>query len=517
MEANGVIVGEPVLGFCPKCRARVAARYIERDGGIFLRKDCSACGPTEALISTDAGKWHRKRAQCGYEGTPPSGCLLNCTDCNHGKTPTLVFLDVTNRCNMNCPICLANLDAMGFEFDPPMEYFDKVFEHLSKFSPRPKIQLFGGEPTVRNDLIEIIKRARTFGLSARVVTNGLRLADEDYCKKLLATGCQLMFSLDGRHPDIYTRLRKSANTLEKKLKALENVKKHRKSKITIMCCTGVGVNEDHIADLVQYCHENRDFIAALDMIPLTATWGPEAVDAHDTTIDDVERIFANAVPGAEMIPAGMLYKIPTIQETFGLRLTFGGAHPNCESVSMLVSDGKAYRPVSRYLRMPLGDLAQTLAALDRSLAARLPNSIWSRLFGRRGRQVAVGMALLGVARRAVNLREVFGGSPVAGISRLVWGLLRGRKGKDLLRRHTRCQGILRVIVLPFEEPDRVDSARLSQCPAAFAYEHPLTRQIGLMPVCSWSAYKDNILRRITERYGTVRNPIGAERVEVASR
>ena len=167
METNGVIVGEPVLGFCPKCRARVAARYIERDGGIFLRKDCSACGPTEALISTDAGKWHRKRAQCGYEGTPPSGCLLNCTDCNHGKTPTLVFLDVTNRCNMNCPICLANLDAMGFEFDPPMEYFDKVFEHLSKFSPRPKIQLFGGEPTVRNDLIEIIKRARTFGLAPR--------------------------------------------------------------------------------------------------------------------------------------------------------------------------------------------------------------------------------------------------------------------------------------------------------------------------------------------------------------
>jgi 7,8-dihydro-6-hydroxymethylpterin dimethyltransferase len=490
------------LGICEKCKKPVPARHAERGGMVYLVKECPDCGPSEALVSSDAARWREKRELCHYDEAQAHTCGLGCADCNHGKAPSLVFLDVTNRCNMNCPICLANVQSMGFQFDPPLAYFEKVFQALSRMNPVPKIQLFGGEPTVRRDLIEIINLAKSHGLSARVVTNGLRMADEQYCKELLGTGTQLMFAFDGRDPGIYRKIRKSTHSLELKLKALENVRKHHKSKVTIMCCAGLGVNDDKMADLIRFCHERRDFIAALDLIPLVETWGPEAIEAGNTTIDDVEHMITTALPGVDFVPAGMLYKLENLKENFPVgRLTFGGAHPNCESVTVLVSDGEAYHPVSRYLTKSLSEAVREASELDRALGEKLKTSLLARLFGRRGRQLRLIPPMLAFLRRTINFREVFGGAVTLKLGKIFWGLLRGEKLKNLLRRHTQCHGILRVIVLPFEEPSSVESVRLVECPAAFAYEHPLTREVRLMPVCAWSIYKNQILFKTAKNYG----------------
>jgi hypothetical protein len=56
------------------------------------------------------------------------------------------------------------------------------------------------------------------------------------------------------------------------------------------------------------------------------------------------------------------------------------------------------------------------------------------------------------------------------------------------------------VVLPFEEPRTVDSAKLLRCPAAFAYEDPDSREVKTMPTCAWIIYKDEIMRRIAENY-----------------
>jgi hypothetical protein len=489
------------LGICEKCRSVVPARHEDRGGSVYYVKQCPTCGPTEVLVSSNAAQWRAKRTLCEYKGEARASCSLHCTECIHGKPPTLVFVDVTNRCNMNCPICLANIPAMGFTFDPPMAYFDRMFKKLATFAPKPRVQLFGGEPTVRSDLIDIIHLAKSYGLSARVVTNGIRLAEEAYCRQLLATGAQLMFAFDGRHPDIYQKLRRTPKALELKLKALDNVRKYHQSKVTIMCCAGLGVNDKHLKDTIDFCHERRDYIAALDLIPLVETWGPEAVEAGDTTIDDVERMLREALPGTEFVPSGVFYKFPTFREYFDLRVTFGGAHPNCESVTMLVSDGRCYHPVSKYLKKSLSDVAADAIALDHEMAERLSRSLLGKVFGRRGKQLVLGWQVLGLARRSINFSEVFGGHTSRRVIQILWGLLRGKKMKDLLRRYSRCQGILRVIVLPFEEPKNVESARLVECPAQFAYEHPVTREIGFMPVCAWSVYKNDLLRETAKRYG----------------
>lgn len=489
--------------YCSKCGKIVEARHEERDGKILLIKECPDCGPGEVVVSSDADRYMRKRELVGYHADAMQTCGLNCMGCKQHKAPTLVFIDVTNRCNMNCPICLANIPAMGFRFDPPMAYFEKIFERLSQMDPKPKIQLFGGEPTCRSDLIDIILLAKKkYGLSARVTTNGLRLADEEYCKKLVKTGTQLMYSFDGRNPKIYERTRKHPKAYERKLKGLENLAKYRKSKVTIMCCAGKGVNDEYLGDLVDFCHEGRHYIAALDLIPLTETWGPEKVEVDTTTIEDVERMMMKAVPGIEFIPAGVLYRIKTLKETFELgRLTFGGAHPNCESVSLLVSDGQKYNPLSRYLKTPFMQAVDELLELDHRMGEELPQTLLSRLFGKRGRQLHYGWRLWQLGRKHIDFREIFGGPWKMKTLKILFGLMQGKKAKDLLRANTQCHHILRAIVLPFEESECVESARLVDCPAAFAYEHPETREIRFMPVCAWAIYKNNILRQTTEAYG----------------
>ncbi|MCP4688936.1 MAG: radical SAM protein [Desulfobacterales bacterium] len=489
-------------GFCQKCDQIVEVSHQDEGGRVYLVKHCPDCGDTRFPVSNDAARYHEKRRLAEYECEARRTCKLNCFDCDHGKLPSLVFIDITNRCNMNCPICLANIPAMGFRFDPPIQYFEKIFQKLTRFKPRPKIQIFGGEPTVREDLIDIIKMAKTYGISSRVVTNGIRLADEAYCKELLATKCQLMFSFDGRGREIYNVLRKNPKTLELKLKALENIRKHRKAKITIMCAAGEGINDRYMPDLLDFCHDGRDYIAALDMIPLVANWGPEEIPAGSSTMEDVERIMGEAREGIEFFPAGLLFKVKNLKETFDLTLTFGGAHPNCESVSLLISDGEKYQPLSRFLKIPQNQLLREALRLDERMGKILERSLIAKKFGKNGKKLIAGLMVLNFLRKNVNYNRVFGGDIAIKALKIAAGLIRGEKLKNLLRRYTRCQSILRMIVLPFEEKACIESARLVDCPASFAFENPRTEKICLMPVCSWPIFKNDVLRKTAEKYGT---------------
>ncbi len=363
-------------GVCNECRKRVPAEHVVRDGRVYLRKDCPDCGPTEALVSSDADRWQLKRRMCHYEeGAAPLHCTLQCETCGFDHNPRMVFLDVTNRCNMNCPICIANIPGMGFEFHPPLAYFEHILTELGKRDPKPLVQLFGGEPTVRDDLFEIIEMARSNGLDARIVTNGLKLADEEYCKKLCDYKVHVLLAFDGNDPAIYQRLRQNPGAHAKKLKALENLKKHSRHKNTIMCCVARGINDQHMRGLIDFCHENRSSIKCLHCIPLTETWEEgEFETGVSTTTEDVEQIIDEAFPEdrVEFIPAGLTEHLRRAAQFFGvLRLKFGGAHPNCESAAVLVSDGQRYWPLSHYLKMPLEEVAEQVVARCEKMDARL--------------------------------------------------------------------------------------------------------------------------------------------------
>src|ERR1017187_5399424 len=123
------------VGLCNQCQARVPAEFIFRDGQVWIRKDCPEHGSNESLVSSDMEAWKAKRELWKYVPEDPKTCGLKCDKCGFNHKPNIVFLDVTNHCNMYCPNCIATIKGMGFDYTPPISYFEKIFAHISQWDP----------------------------------------------------------------------------------------------------------------------------------------------------------------------------------------------------------------------------------------------------------------------------------------------------------------------------------------------------------------------------------------------
>jgi len=85
------------------------------------------------------------------------------------------------------------------------------------------VSVFGGEPTERADLFEIVSAIRDAGGEPVVFTNGLRLVDPAYARALVNAGVrEVRLELDTLDPAVLARLRGS-DVLDAKLTALDNL------------------------------------------------------------------------------------------------------------------------------------------------------------------------------------------------------------------------------------------------------------------------------------------------------
>lgn len=89
------------------------------------------------------------------------------------RAPLKVFLEITGRCNLNCPGCY--LEKRNREVD--FSKVKKLVDELSALGTRG-IQLLGGEPTLFRKLPELCDYIKTRGMKVEIVSNGLCISDE---------------------------------------------------------------------------------------------------------------------------------------------------------------------------------------------------------------------------------------------------------------------------------------------------------------------------------------------------
>ncbi len=143
--------------------------------------------------------------------------------------PYVVSWNLTYRCNLACEHCY--LDAGGTSVpsqrveDAPrgprllgMENFAdrselsteecfKVIDDIAAFAPECLTILTGGEPLLRRDILEIVRRAAERGLWVVVGTNGVSIT-ENVARRLADAGARgLSLSLDALDPDRHDRFR----------------------------------------------------------------------------------------------------------------------------------------------------------------------------------------------------------------------------------------------------------------------------------------------------------------------
>lgn len=507
-------------GYCNHCQKLVAVHREERENRIYLVKDCKDCGSNETLISNNAHRYKLKssiipRPQQGDH--VKKGCKINCSSCKSHKAPGMVFVDITNRCNMNCPICINNTPAMGFKFEPPLDYFKKIFSHLSQLSPRPAIKIFGGEPTLRDDLFEIIKMATSVKLRVAVVTNGIKLADLDYCKKILESGASIRLSYDGGNARLYSELRNNPSSLIKKLEAIENIDRISKDKITLMTMIANGYNENELHEFFSFCHSRARIIGNICFMPLAHTWDNNKLSAvpDRITSEDIESMVGKAVHGGkvEFLPAGMLNEFPVfLKYLLHEAPSFEGAHPNCESITFLVSNGSQYVSISNFFKRSLYDIVAEIKAEEtkiekqltwfaRSAIAKLLNSFGLKEFIFR---LWVYSRVIKIALRNIDYKEMLGEhNSIKAYSKglKIFGkIITGKNPLHAFAQYSKINNIVQVIVIPFEDKTNMESERLQHCPTHFAYMDPDTDQVRTLPACSWNLFKNDIMRRIADKY-----------------
>jgi uncharacterized radical SAM superfamily Fe-S cluster-containing enzyme len=266
---------------CPECLKVIEAEVVEEDGKALIRKECPEHGKFEDVYFSDAEVYKRfeKFAEMGDGVENPrtekkQGCPFDCGICpNHKSHTVLSIIDVTNRCNLRCPICFANSAAAGYVYEPTFEQIKEMLRNLraNRPTPPPALQLSGGEPTLRDDLPDIVRAAKEAGFwHVEVNTNGIRLAkDLDFAKKLREAGVSTIYlQFDGVTPEPTIKAR-GEDILPLKLKAIENCRKAGVNSIVLVVTLVKGVNDGQLGDIIRFAAENRDVVRCVNVQPVS--------------------------------------------------------------------------------------------------------------------------------------------------------------------------------------------------------------------------------------------------------
>lgn len=215
---------------CPVCLRRIGAVRLVEGDSVFLVKECPDHGSFRSLLwrgKPSMDEWRRPKDPVHPEicyTDLKEGCPFDCGLCAaHEQLPCSVLLEVTDRCNLRCPVCFADAGSSRAP-DPSPETITGLLERAMAAVGPCNLQLSGGEPTLRDDLPDIVEIARRTGYSfIQVNTNGVRLAaDVDYARRLRSAGLSSVFlQFDGVDDETYRALR-GRTLLEEKLRAIEN-------------------------------------------------------------------------------------------------------------------------------------------------------------------------------------------------------------------------------------------------------------------------------------------------------
>ncbi len=353
---------------CPECLKVIEARVFENEGQIKIEKICSEHGTFGDLYWSDSELLlkHMKYLRDGGRIKNPmtegkSGCPSDCGLCPEHKSPTILTnIDVTNRCNMHCHICFANAERQGYLYEPTKDQIVNMMLTVRNERPVPcsVLQFSGGEPTVREDLPELIKIAKDLGfLQVQIATNGLKLANSTaYVEKLKESGLNTIYlQFDGITEKPYIEAR-GFNALPLKLKAIENCRKVGLKSIVLVPTLVKGVNDDQIGDLINFSMKNSDVVRSLNVQPVSFAGRIDKKELKKMriTIPDFLKLVEEQTDGA--ITKKDFYPIPAV----GIISDFleiweknpvpiPSCHPACGVATFVFIDNGNLVPITRFI------------------------------------------------------------------------------------------------------------------------------------------------------------------------
>ncbi len=261
----------------------IKATILERDGQIWMVKECPIHGKFEDILSLDSKFQERiERIFPGRDIEAHNDDLLH----NHGSSTlkygrgAVLTVDLTNRCNMMCDPCFTDANQVGFVCELSWQEIKKILDRAISTKPRRQmsVQFSGGEPTLSPYFIDAIAYARKIGFnSVQAATNGIDFAkDATLAKRAYEAGLRYVYlQFDGIGNDANSH-RKISNLFDVKLRAINNL--HSAGVDIVLVTTIVnGVNNDQVGPIIQFAMDNPKKIAFVSFQPVSFTGRDEEV------------------------------------------------------------------------------------------------------------------------------------------------------------------------------------------------------------------------------------------------
>ena len=252
-----------------------------------------------------------------------------------GIRPLMAMVEVTNRCNMACPVCFSDADCLSK--DVPVFKVEKYLRCLLNITDSPiPIQISGGEPTMHAELPEIITSAKQLGYhNIELITNGVKIAQNPSLlyelKEKGLTAVYLQF--DGLSKKTHLKIR-GRDMRAVRHQAVEAIRKAG------LCCTlsvvvTRGVNEHEIGNIVQFGIHHIDVVRAISFQSATRFSGRFELN-QDYGGFRMQQLI-NLIESQTGVPSDSF-----LSEHLG--------HPGCNAVSLVFVVNGKLDPLFKYIR-----------------------------------------------------------------------------------------------------------------------------------------------------------------------
>ena len=372
---------------CPDCTQLIDARIFEEDGKVIMEKHCADHGDFRDIVYSDARLYLQMEEWSfgdnrGLENplvTNATRCPDDCGLCNlHTSHTGLANVDLTNRCNLTCPVCFANANAAGYVYEPDFETVRKMLQALRDEKPVAGriVQFSGGEPTIYPRFLDVLRMAREMGFShLQAATNGIKFTDLEFAEQCKEAGLHTLYlQFDGVCDDVYRRTR-GVGLWEKKLKCIENVRKAG-LKIVFVPTIVKGLNDHQIGDIVRLALEYIDCTSGISFQPVAFTGriARHELEAKRFTLSDfahaVEQQTGIADPYQDWFPLSCVTPFSKLLSALrGEETTTLSCHPHCSlGTYLFVDQNRKATPVTQFV--DVGPMLQEMDLLARKAGKR---------------------------------------------------------------------------------------------------------------------------------------------------
>lgn len=488
MAKNDDLLPFQTSSLCPECKEIIRAEVFEEKGRVLIKKKCPSHGEFADVYWSDA-ELFKRAAKFSFEAsisdhyfiTEKPKCPFSCGLCSiHQGHTALLNIVITNRCNLACWYCFFYAQRSGFIYEPDLKTLREMIRK-AKIQNQPigikAVQLTGGEPTLRDDLFEIIKMIKKEGIThIQVNTNGLILAeDKRLASKLKRAGVNVVYlSFDGL----------DEKTNPKNCREIPLILEHcRRANLGIVLVPTVikSINDHQVGDIIKFAFENIDIVRGVNFQPvsLVGSMPKNKRERYRVTIPDVIIEIEKQLKGA--ISRNDFYPVPSVAPISSLIKILTGnpqltlsTHFACGMATYIFNDNGKIVPVTKLI-----DIDKFFQLIKK----KIDELKYSRI-----KKIKLLEGTLGL-RKIIKKRKI---SPDLKIDQILFDIFVKHNYKSLGEFH---KNSLFIGLMHFQDLYNYDIERVKRCQI-----HYCSPDGRLIPFCSFNVLPEIYRDKIQEGY-----------------